>query len=371
MAKKTTMRVAGAGLGWLLSGVCAVASPAYRIDTVASGLEYPWAIAFLPDGTLLVTERPGRLRLIENGTLRPAPIAGLPDVFASGQAGLFDLALDPDFVTNRQLYLSFAQGEKDANALRVVRAQFDGKTLRDVTTLFTAQPAKRGDAHYGGRLAFLADATLIVTVGEGFIHREQAQRLDNHLGKLVRIARDGSVPHDNPFLHRAGALPEIYSLGHRNPQGLAFDATRAVLYEHEHGPRGGDELNRIVPGANYGWPLATFGLDYTGARVSPWTAYPKTDAPLLHWTPSIAPSGMTLYRGAAFPAWRDSLFVTALVEKAVRRVPLQNGVPGTQEVMFAELGERLRDVREGPDGTLYLLTDSAEGRVLRVRPAAN
>ena len=365
------MRRAGAWLGWLLSGACAAASPDYRIDAVASDLDHPWAIAFLPDGALLVTERPGRLRLIENGALRAAPIAGLPDVFASGQAGLFDIALDPDFVTNRLLYLSFAHGEKDANALRVVRAQFDGQALRDLTTLFTAHPAKRGDAHYGGRLAFLADATLVVTVGEGFIYREQAQRLDNHLGKLVRIARDGSAPRGNPFVDRAGALPEIYSLGHRNPQGLVFDVGSGALYEHEHGPRGGDELNRILPGGNYGWPLATFGLDYTGARVSPWTAYPKTEAPLLHWTPSIAPSGMTLYRGELFPAWRDSLFVTALVEKAVRRVPLQNGVAGTQEVLFGELGERLRDVREGPDGALYLLTDSNEGRVLRVSPAGS
>jgi glucose/arabinose dehydrogenase len=207
-----------------------------------------------------------------------------------------------------------------------------------------------------------------VTVGEGFVYREHAQRLDNHFGKLVRLTRDGAAPPDNPFVGRADVLAEIYSLGHRNPQGLVFDALSATLYQHEHGPRGGDELNRIVPGGNYGWPLATFGLDYTGARVSPWDAYPGTEAPLLHWTPSIAPAGMTIYRGDLFPQWHGSVFVAALVEKAVRRIALDAGTLPQQEILFAELGERLRDVRTAPDGSLWLLTDSAEGRVLRVMP---
>ena len=363
------MRRIAIGLVLGLGGASASAAADYRLDTLASGLDHPWSLAVLPDGALLVTERPGRLRVIRDGQLREAPVTGVPAVFASGQAGLFDVALDPDFASNGRIYLSFAHGDGDANALRVVRARLEREALREVTPLFTAQPSKRGDAHYGGRMAFLADATLVVTVGEGFIHREQAQRLDNHLGKLVRITRDGQAAPDNPFLARADALPEIYSLGHRNPQGLVFDPVRGILYEHEHGPRGGDELNRIEPGANYGWPLATFGLDYTGAQVSPWQAYPDTRQPLLHWTPSIAPSGMTLYRGDAFPAWRDSLFVSALVEKAVRRIPLAGDAPGVQETLFAELGERLRDVRAGPDGALYLLTDSAAGRVLRVTPA--
>ena len=363
------MRIAMAGTGWMLLVVQAAAAPTYRIETVASGLDHPWAIAFLPDGTQLVTERAGRLRLIEQGVLRAEPVSGVPPVYASDQAGLFDIALDPDFGASRQIYLSFAHGDDAANALRVVRARYDAGALHEPEVLFTAQPMKRGGAHFGGRIAFLSDATLVVTVGEGFVHREGAQRLDNHFGKLVRFTRDGAVPPDNPFVRREGARPEIYSLGHRNPQGLVFDAQHGVLYEHEHGPRGGDELNRIAPGANYGWPLASFGLDYTGARISPWQEYPDTVAPLLHWTPSIAPSGMTLYRGNLFPAWKGSLFVAALVEKSVRRVELREGKAATQEILFTELNQRLRDVRAAPDGSLWLLTDSADGRVLRVVPA--
>lgn len=355
--------------GLLLSAVVS-ATPAYRIDVVAEGLEHPWSIAFLPDGSQLVTERPGRLRRIVDGNLDPNPVAGLPAVYASGQAGLFDIALDPDFARNRHVYLSYAHGSADANALRVLRARHADGALHDAQVLFTAEPLKRGDAHYGGRLAFLADGSLVFGVGDGFILREHAQRLDSELGKFVRIHRDGTIPPDNPFATRDGARATIYTLGHRNPQGLVFDRAGGVLYAHEHGPRGGDELNRLEPGANYGWPLASFGLDYTGARISPWTAYPDTRAPLLHWTPSVAPAGMALYRGALFPEWQGSLFVATLVEKSVRRITLVDGEPAGQEVLFTELGERLRDVREGSDGALWLLTDARDGRVLRVVPAA-
>ena len=352
-----------------LSALPLAAQPAYRIETLARGLEHPWALAFLPGERALVTERPGRLRLIERGVLRAAPVAGVPAVFASGQAGLFDLVLDPQFGHNGLLYLSFAAGTRADNHLRVVRARFDGSALQEVTTLFQATPGKRGDAHYGARMAFLGDDTLLIGVGDGFIRREDAQRLDNHFGKFVRITREGAVPSDNPFVGRTGAQPAIYSLGHRNPQAVLHDATRGIVYAHEHGPRGGDELNVLVAGANYGWPLASLGLDYTGARVSPWTEYAGTVAPVLHWTPSIAPAGMALYRGAAFPAWHDSLFVAALAERSVRRIALQpDGTPGAQETLFTELGERLRDVRAAPDGTLWLLTDAADGRVLRVVP---
>lgn len=340
----------------------------YRVEVIATGLAHPWSLAFLPDGSALLTERAGRLRVIEQGALRTAPVEGVPAVFVSGQAGLFEVSVDPQFDHTRWIYLSYADGNDGANRLRVVRAEFDGQRLQHLTPLFSAVPDKRGDAHYGARIAWLPDATLVIGVGDGFIHREHAQRLDSDLGKLVRIARDGSIPPDNPFLGRDGARPGIYSLGHRNPQAMVFDDARGELYEHEHGPRGGDEINRVEPGANYGWPLATFGVDYTGARISPWTQRDGMQAPLLHWTPSIAPAGMALYRGALFPAWQGSLFVTALAEKSVRRVPMRDGVPGTQEILFRELGERLRDVREGPDGALYLLTDSADGRVLRIVP---
>ena len=337
----------------------------YRIETVAEGLDHPWSIAFLPDGTQLVTERPGRLRVIDANGLRDAPVAGVPEVFAAGQAGLFDVVADRDFATNRILYLSHAAGTRLKNGLRVRRARFDGSALVATGTIFDTVPGKRGSAHYGGRLAQMADGTLLIGVGDGFIHREDAQRLGNHFGKIVRLTQDGRVPPDNPFVNTPGAFPEIWSYGHRNPQAIVIDAATGSVYAHEHGPRGGDELNRILPGRNYGWPLATHGVDYTFARVSPFTAYPGSEAPMLQWTPSIAPAGMTIYRGALFPAWQGNLFVSALVEKSVRRIVPETG---EQEVLFTELGERLRDVREGPDGALWLLTDSDAGRVLRVVP---
>lgn len=342
----------------------------YRIETLTEGLEHPWSLAFLPDGRMLVTERVGRLRLIEaDGRLLEDPIAGLPEAFIAAQAGLMEVALDPDYPENRWLYLSYAHGDVEANNTRLIRARLVGDELRDVEVLFTAQPLKAGAAHYGGRIAFLADKTLVLTLGDGFDWREQAQNPGNHLGKIVRLNRDGSVPPDNPLLALQGAAPEVYSLGHRNVQGIVFDAEHDRLYSHEHGPRGGDELNLIQAGQNYGWPLATFGVDYTGARVSPYTELPGLVAPLLHWTPSVAPSSLALYRGALFPDWQGDLFAATLAERSVRRIRVRDGMLAGEEVLFEELGERIRDVRSGPDGALYLLTDNAEGRLLRVVPA--
>lgn len=341
----------------------------YRIETVAGGLEHPWCVAFLPDGRMLVTERAGRLRVIEGGKLLSDPVAGLPPVFVRNQGGLFDVLPARDFASSRVLYLSFAHGDRDANATRVVRARLDGHALKDVQVVFTAQPLKGTAAHFGGRMAWLPDGTLLLTLGDGFQHREQAQTLDNHFGKLVRINADGSVPRDNPFASRKGALPAIYSYGHRNIQGLAVDAAANRIWMHEHGPRGGDELNLIEPGRNYGWPAITYGVDYSGAQISPYTEMKGMEQPLIHWTPSVAPAGMALYDAALFPAWRGDLFVSTLVERSVRRVDLDGGKVKGQEILFAEIGERLRDVRVGPDGALYLLTDLAQGRVLRVSPA--
>lgn len=342
----------------------------YRIETLTEGLEHPWSLAFLPDGRMLVTERVGRLRLIEaDGRLVEDPIAGLPEAFIAAQAGLMEVALDPDYPDNRWLYLSYAHGDAEANNTRLIRARLVGDELRDVDVLFTARPLKAGAAHYGGRIAFLADKTLVLTLGDGFDWREQAQNPGNHLGKIVRLNRDGSVPPDNPLLALQGAAPEVYSLGHRNVQGIVFDAEHDRLYSHEHGPRGGDELNLIQAGQNYGWPLATFGVDYTGARVSPYTQLPGLVAPLLHWTPSVAPSSLALYRGALFPDWQGDLFAATLAERSVRRIRVRDGMLAGEEVLFEELGERIRDVRSGPDGALYLLTDNAEGRLLRVVPA--
>ncbi|MDO9135859.1 PQQ-dependent sugar dehydrogenase [Hydrogenophaga sp.] len=354
---------------WVL--VTSAQAAGYRVETVASGLEHPWSLAFLPGGRLLVTERPGRLRVIEPGPdgrlqLRPEPVAGVPAVLARGQAGLFDVVVDPAFAVNGRVLLSFAHGQTEANHLRVVRARFDGRQLLDVQPIFTSQPAKTETQHFGGRMAWLADGSLLLGMGDGNLDRTDAQRLHTHLGKLLRIQPDGSVPGDNPFLQRPNARPEIYSIGHRNPQGVVV--VDGVPYAHEHGARGGDELNRIEPGANYGWPLTTGGIDYTYARITPYRSLPGIQPALVEWTPSIAPAGLTWYDGPLFPAWRGSLFVAALKERSVRRVPLPGGVPGPQEILFQELGERIRDVRAGPDGAIYLLTDSVNGRVLRVVP---
>ena len=372
--KNSLMFFAG-WLAWAVTLPLQAQTAAYRVETVASGLDHPWSLAFLPDGRMLVTERPGRLRLIEPGPdgrpqLRPDPVAGVPPVLSQGQSGLFEVLPDPDFARNRRILLSYAHGQPQANHLRVTAATLEGGRLVDARPIFTSQPAKTETQHFGGRMAWLADGSLLLGMGDGNLERTDAQRLHTHLGKFMRIRADGSVPADNPFVNRAGARPEIWSVGHRNPQGVVV--VDGVAYAHEHGARGGDELNRIRPGANYGWPAVTGGVDYTYARVTPFRSLPGMEAPLLEWTPSIAPAGLTWYGGGLFPAWRGSLFVAALKERSVRRVPMadpQKGPSGDQELLFQELGERIRDVRAGPDGALWLLTDSPQGRVLRVVPA--
>jgi len=284
----------------------------YKVTEIATGLDHPWSMAFLPDGSMLVTERVGRLRLIKGGTLLAEPIAGVPPVHTGSQAGLFDIVLHPNFTQNQIVYLTYAAGTKAANDTQVARARFDGRTLQDLQVIFKAMPLKDTDNHYGGRLAFLPDGTFALTIGEGFEYREQAQDLSSDLGKIVRLNEDGTVPRDNPFVGRASVRPEIYTWGHRNEQGLIFDAQSGRLYETEHGPRGGDELNIIAAGRNYGWPVITYGMDYSGAYVSPYTQRPGLEQPVVYWTPSIAPSGLAIYRGDQFPAWRGDLFVGAL-----------------------------------------------------------
>jgi glucose/arabinose dehydrogenase len=343
----------------------------YQIETLASGLEHPWSIAWLPDGRGLVTERPGRLRILEGDRLLPEPIAGVPDVHAASQGGLFEALPGPRYAQTGWIYLSYAHGTADDNATRVARARLEGRTLVELEVLFTARPDKDTPVHYGGRMAFLPDGTLLVGLGDGFDYREAAQQLDSHLGSIVRITTDGEAPPDNPFVDREEALPEIYSYGHRNVQGLAVDPATGAIWQHEHGPRGGDELNRIEAGANYGWPVATHGVNYSGALVSPFESRPGMVDPLIVWTPSIAPAGLALYNGDAFPQWRGDLLVTGLVSADVRRLTITNGRVVEQGSLFGEVGERLRDVRSGPDGFIYLLTDAANGRVLRVRPAGD
>jgi glucose/arabinose dehydrogenase len=317
-----------------------------------------------------VTERAGRLRVIKGGSLLSQPVAGVPAVRTGSQAGLFDIVLHPNFAQNQVVYLTYAAGTKAANGTQVARARFDGAALRDLKVIFKAQPLKDTDNHYGGRIAFLPDGTFALTLGEGFEYREKAQDLASDLGKIVRLNEDGSVPADNPFIGQASVRPEIYTWGHRNPQGLAFDGQTGRLYETEHGPRGGDELNIIVAHRNYGWPVITYGMDYSGAYVSPYTQRPGLEQPVIYWTPSIAPSGLALYRGDKFPAWKGDLFVGALAFKHLRRVHLdERGAAVGQEELLNDLHWRIRDVRAPSDGYLYVTTDETDGRVLRLEPA--
>lgn len=339
----------------------------YTLTTVAEGLNLPWAMVFLPDGRLLVSERSGQLRLVEQGKVSP-PLAGVPTTYFKGQGGLQDLALHPDYATNGWVYLSLAWGEPKANATRLVRGRIKGNAFTDVEVVFTATPTKNTPVHYGARMAFLPDNTLVMAVGDGFDFREAAQKPDNLMGKMVRIHDDGTIPKDNPFVGNADYHPAIYSLGHRNPQGMAYDPVRQVLFSNEHGPKGGDEVNILVPGKNYGWPVITYGRDYSGASITPYTEYPGMEQPLVNWTPSIAPSSLVVYRGDAFPALTGDLLASALKYKEVRWVQMDGDRPVHQVSLFKELDTRLRAVYTGPEGALYLLTDSNNGKIVKVSP---
>lgn len=354
-----------------LAADAAAGSVELTIETLAEGLVNPWSLAFLPDGSILVTERDGKLRVIRDGKLVAEPVTGVPGPYVKSQGGLFDILLHPDFAANRTIFLSYAAGPPDSNATRVVSAVFDGAALSEVKTIFETSTKKDTPVHYGGRMALLPDRTMLVTVGDGFNYREKAQDLSNGLGKIVRINLDGSIPADNPFASAEGALPEIFSYGHRNQQGIAVDPSNGVIWETEHGPRGGDELNIIEAGANYGWPIATYGLDYSGAQVSPFTEYEGTVQPVKHWTPSIAPSGLAIYRGDLFKDWKGDLLAGALAKTALHRIDIENGKPVGEERYL--VGERVRDVREGPDGAIYVTTEdhdgAAVGKVLRLTPA--
>ncbi len=340
----------------------------YRVTTVAEGLSHPWGLTFLPAGELLVTERTGSLRRVAADGTVSEPLSGVPAVYFAGQGGLLDVVLHPDFAANRRVYLSYAHGDFAANATRIARATLGDTGLTDVTVIFTVAPTKEAGQHYGGAMAFLADGTLLMTTGDGFDYREQAQNPAAMLGKTIRIRDDGSVPDDNPFVGRADVAPAVWTYGHRNPQGLTVDPATGRVYQHEHGPRGGDELNLLTPGVNYGWPVITYGMDYSGAYVSPFTALPDMEQPLEYWVPSIAPSGLAIYRADAFPQWQGDLFVGALVDRHVRRLDMEDGAVAAQQPLLGELGERIRNVKVGPDGFLYVVTDGSEGRILRLTP---
>jgi aldose sugar dehydrogenase len=347
---------------------------ALAVQQVAAGLDTPWGISFLPDGLILVTERIGQLRVIENGLLRAAPVAGVPAVFAEGQGGLFEAQPHPRFAENRLIYLTYAEGTDSANRTTLARAVFDGQSLQDLEVLWQAPPAKEGPAHFGGRMLFLPDDTLILTLGDGFTYREGAQNLDNAFGKIVRLTLEGEPAADNPFIAVTGALPEIWSYGHRNVQGIAYDPSSGRIWTNEHGPRGGDEVNIMCAGGNYGWPVITYGQDYSGAIISPFTEREGMLQPLTYWVPSIAPSGMAFYSGALFPAWQGDLLVSALAGSQLRRVDLDaNGARVGEEILLGDIGGRFRHVAQAPDGSIYLLAeataDAVEGQVLRVTPA--
>ncbi len=337
----------------------------FEYETIVTGVDHPTALVFINQYTALLTERNGGLRYIRDGQLDPVPISGVPEVFVAGQAGLFDVLLDPEFNENQTIYLSFAQGSAKANTLKIARATLNDHELQNVEVIFSVQPLRDTAFHYGGRMIFLPDGTLLLTSGEGFDYRTKAQFLDNHFGKTLRINTDGSVPADNPYIDTEDALPEIYSYGHRNLQGLVLGINQEI-YAHEHGPMGGDELNLIEPTKNYGWPAITYGVDYSGAHVSPYSSYAGMEQPLVYWVPSIAPGGMTLYTGQEFPQWQGNLLVAALAEKSVRRVALEGRKIVQQETLFTDLEQRLRDVRTGPHGEIYLLTDADDGKVIRV-----
>ncbi len=342
----------------------------FRVVTVAGGLAHPWALAFLPDGRILVTERAGRVRVIDaGGALLPEPLAGVPDVVDSGQGGLLDIALHPGFKTNRLLYLSYAGHGPEGRPTTVVsRARLEGMGLRDLETVFVARAEAGGGRHFGSRLVFDANGYLFVSVGERG-QSDWAQDPGNHAGTIVRLHDDGRVPADNPFAVSGEGLPEIWSYGHRNPQGMALHPETGALWAHEHGPRGGDEINIPRPGLNYGWPKTTYGRAYSGLPIGAGPTAPGIEPPVLHWTPSISPSGMAFYTGDRFPAWRGDIFVGALGQAHLRRVIMAGETVAGQEELLREMRWRIRDVRTGPDGYLYLLTDHSNGALLRLEPA--
>jgi glucose/arabinose dehydrogenase len=357
----------------------AVSEQNLHVEALADKLDSPWGLALLPDGQMLVTERSGAMFLLGAQGQRLAQIKNVPEAFVKLQGGLLDVALHPQFANNSTIYLSLAHGRQKHNTTRVVRAVLSDDTLTDVEVIFDNTP-KGTSVHYGGRLAFMPDGTLLVTTGEGADYRERAQRLDVVLGKIVRINDDGTIPEDNPLVDTPGADPAIWSYGHRNPQGLYVDAMTGTVYSAEHGPKGGDEINVIEKGVNYGWPVATHGIDYSGARISPFETYEGMREPLLYWTPSIGPGGVALYRGPMFPEWEGDLLVAVLGYKQLRRVDLEDGRVVAQEPLLEDLKGRFRQVEIGADGAIYAVVESIDeaprsGQILKItrrtdRPSA-
>ncbi|MFL2669101.1 MAG: PQQ-dependent sugar dehydrogenase [Alphaproteobacteria bacterium] len=341
----------------------------FRVVQLANGLEHPWSIAFTPDNSILVGERAGRLRVYREGRLDPEPIANVPKVVNRGQGGLFDVTLHPDFSSNQLLYLAYAAGEEGGVQTRVTRYRYDAEThkLSNAKLIFDANPKPFGSRHFGGRMVFDSKGYLYITIGDRG-KMGLAQDISGHSGSVIRLHDDGGLPSDNPFSTKKRARPEIYSFGHRNPQGMAVHPQTGAVWTHEHGARGGDEINIIGPGRNYGWPVITHGIDYDGSKIGIGRSAPGLEQPLYYWVPSIAPSGMAFYTGDSFFKWKNSLFIGALRGEALIRLELKSNKIVKEERLLHNTVGRVRDVRVGPDGFIYLATDDRDGLLLRLEP---
>jgi aldose sugar dehydrogenase len=371
IASGAAIATAFSARGALAAETFPAAAGPLRLVTLVQDIENPWSFAFMPDGRLLINERPGRMRIAADGKLSQ-PVSGLPEIEQGGQGGLLDVVLDPEFSTNRTIYWSYSEPRQRGNGTAIARGTLEsGATPRvnNVEVIFRQMPDFRSRNHFGCRIVFDRSGHLFATLGDRYGGRDMAQTLDNHLGKVIRIARDGSAPKDNPFIGRNGAKPEIWSYGHRNPQGAALHPDTGALWTVEHGARGGDEVNIPQAGKNYGWPIITYGRDYSGAAIGEGTEKSGMKQPVHYWDPSIAPSGMAFYTGDAVPAWKGSLFIGALAGMMLVRLTINDNRITGEERLFENLNERIRDVRQGPDGALYIATDNADGRILKIEKA--
>ena len=340
----------------------------YKFETILSNLDDAWSFEFLSEDKIIYTEMPGKLKIgsLSDGSV--VTLRNVPKVQYASQGGLSEVVLDPDFESNKKIYLSYSAKNSDGKStLYLMSAELNEDSLENNKIIFEAKAPRRIPVHLGAKIAFLEDGTILLASGDGFDHREKAQTLDNHFGKIIRINKDGTIPTNNPFVNVEGALPDIYSYGHRNMQGLIVTKS-GQIFEHEHGPRGGDEMNLIEPSLNYGWPAITYGIDYSGAVISPFTEKEGMEQPLFHWTPSIAPSDMIFYEGNRYPKLKNSFLVTALVSKDVKQVTFSESGKEVQESLFSELNSRLRNIQASPDGLIYLMTDGPRGKLIKVVP---
>ena len=340
----------------------------YKFETILSNLDDAWSFEFLSEDKIIYTEMPGKLKIASLSDGSVVTLRNVPKVQYASQGGLSEVVLDPDFESNKKIYLSYSAKNSDGKStLYLMSAELNEDSLENNKIIFEAKAPRRIPVHLGAKIAFLEDGTILLASGDGFDHREKAQTLDNHFGKIIRINKDGTIPTNNPFVDVEGALPDIYSYGHRNMQGLIVTKS-GQIFEHEHGPRGGDEMNLIEPSLNYGWPAITYGIDYSGAVISPFTEKEGMEQPLFHWTPSIAPSDMIFYEGNRYPKLKNSFLITALVSKDVKQVTFSESGKELQESLFSELNSRLRNIQASPDGLIYLMTDGPRGKLIKVVP---